>query len=95
MRLDVPMIVLLLQAGTDPRRPRRRSSDRAGPAPIAHPENAQARCGQAAAGRIEGTEGDTPLLMAVYRAQPEAVHLLLTASANAREPKVALRCGLQ
>jgi ankyrin repeat protein len=31
---------------------------------------------------VEGTEGDTPLLMALYRAQPEAVHLLLAAGAN-------------
>jgi ankyrin repeat protein len=32
---------------------------------------------------VEGAEGDTPLLMALYRAQPEAVHLLLAAGANA------------
>lgn len=31
---------------------------------------------------VEGAEGDTPLLMALYRAQPEAVHLLLAAGAN-------------
>lgn len=32
---------------------------------------------------VEGADEDTPLLMALYRAQPEAVHLLLAAGANA------------
>jgi ankyrin repeat protein len=31
---------------------------------------------------VEGAEGDTPLLMALYRAQPEAIHLLLAVGAN-------------
>jgi hypothetical protein len=32
--------------------------------------------------RVEGCEGDTPLLMALYREQPDAVYLLLAAGAN-------------
>src|SRR4051794_33621189 len=31
---------------------------------------------------VEGSEGDTPLLMALYRTQPEAVHVLLAAGAE-------------
>lgn len=31
---------------------------------------------------VEGTEGDTPLLMALYREQPQAIHILLAAGAN-------------
>lgn len=31
---------------------------------------------------VEGSEGDTPLLMALYREQPAAVYLLLAAGAN-------------
>jgi len=31
---------------------------------------------------VEGSEGDTPLLMALYRDQPDAVRLLLGAGAN-------------